>query len=303
MASFTKLNALATHQHGLLTAAQLLDAGYTKRMVAARVDEGVLQRRAKGVVQLAGTSPSWEQGLLVAVLSAQAVASHRAGSRLWGFRTVDQEVEISVRYPRTALLEGVIVHRSRDLEPSDVTEVDGIPVTTPERTICDLGLIFPEHEVLRILRHAVATDLVTPRDLWTMRQRTSKQGRNGTGVLERVLDALPDGTDFTESGLEVQFLEICDRFTIRRPIPQLPVQVHGRRVRLDFAWVAEKVFVEIDGAAFHSMPEQIANDGGRQNALVNAGWTPLRFTATDLNDRPSQCAKTLSDLLRFVQKK
>lgn len=303
MASFTKLNALATHQHGLLTAAQLLEEGFTKRMVAARVDDGFLQRRAKGVVQLAGTSRSWEQELMVAVLSAQAVASHRAGSRLWGFRTVDEEVEVSIRYPRTAMLEGVVVHRSRDLEPSDVTEVDGISVTTPERTICDLGLVFPEHEVLRILQHAIATELVLPRDLWMMRQRTSKQGRNGTGVLERVLDALPAGIDFCESGLEVQFLEVCDRFGIRRPVPQLPVQVAGRHMRLDFAWIAEQVFVEIDGASFHSSPAQIANDGGRQNALVKAGWTPLRFTAADLTNRPDQCAKTLSDLLGFVQKK
>ena len=303
MANFIELSDVATRQHGLLTAEQLLKAGYTKRMVSSRVDEGVLRRRAKGVVQLAGTSETWLQDVLVAVLAGDATASHRTASRLWGLRTVDDEIEVSVRFPRTASLAGAIVHRSRDLEPGDVTEVDGIAVTTPERTICDLGLVFPEHEVLRILRHAVATELVSPRDLWMMRQRTSKQGRNGTGVLERVLDTLPEGTIFAESGLEVQFLEICDRFDIVRPVPQLPVKVEGRNLRLDFAWIAERVFVEIDGAAFHSTPQQIAADGGRQNALVRAGWTPLRFTAADLSDRPSQCARTLTELLRFVQEK
>ncbi len=301
MPSFSDLRALAKHQHGLLTAAQLRDAGYTRRMIDVRVDDGVLERRARGVVQLAGAVGSWRQDLLVAVLAGDAVASHRAASRLWGFRSVDNEVEVSIRYPRNVTLADAVLHRSRDLEDADVTEVDGIPVTTPERTICDLGLIFPDHEVHRILRHAIAAGLVLSRDLWMMRQRTSKQGRNGTGVLERVLEALPQGTEFTESGLEIQFLEICERFDVPKPVPQLPVQVAGRRFRLDFAWLAERVFVEIDGASFHSTSEQIANDGGRQNLLVRSGWTPLRFTAKDLDQRPGQCARTLSELLSFIR--
>jgi len=303
MATFSELSDIATHQHGLLTAAQLLEAGYTTRMVSHRVGEGLLRRRAKGVLQLAGTQESWSQDLLVAVLASGSIASHRAAARLWGFRSVDDEIEVSVRFPRNVMVAGAIVHRSRDLVTADATEVDGIPVTTPERTICDLGLVFPEHEVHRILRQTVATGLVLPRDLWNMRQRTSKQGRNGTGVLERVLDALPDGTDFTESGLEIHFLEICERFGIKRPASQLPVKVAGRRFRLDFAWIDERVFVEIDGAAFHSTSEQIANDGGRQNLLVRAGWVPLRFTAKDLELRPGQCARTLSGLLTSANPK
>lgn len=176
----------------------------------------------------------------------------------------------------------------------------GIAVTTPERTILDLGLIFPDTEVHRILLHAIGTGLVLPRDLWSMRQRTSKQGRNGTGVLERVLDALPQGTSFTESGLEILFLEVCERFGISSPVPQLPVRISGRNFRLDFAWAAQRVFVEIDGAAFHSSPIQIANDGNRQNLLVQAGWTPLRFTYADLTERPTFCADIVQATLRSV---
>lgn len=302
MQDFTYLNQKATAQLGLLTAAQLLSAGYSKRMVSVRVGNGEFRRRGKGVVQLAGSAGSWEQDVMAAVLSASgdAVASHRSAARLWDFRSVDDEVEVSVRFPRKVRLDEVIVHSIRDLEPQDRTEVGGIAVTTPERTICDLGLIFPDTEVHRILRHAIATGLVLPRDLWHMRQRTSKQGRNGTGVLERVLQALPESTSFAESGLEIHFLEICERFHIPPPVPQLPVRVSGRNFRLDFAWVSQRVFVEIDGATFHSTPTQIANDGGRQNQLVKAGWTPLRFTYGDLKERPAYCARLVLDTLRSV---
>ncbi len=299
MENFIGLNQLATAQHGLLTTAQLADAGYSDRMIATRVRDGVFRRRGKGVIQLAGTPPSWEQEVLASVLCASpnSMASHRSASRLWGFRTVDDDVEIAIRAPRKAMVDGATVHRSCDLEPADRTEVDGIPVTTPERTICDLGLIFPENEVHRILLHAIATGLVLPRDLWSMRQRTSKQGRNGTGVLDRILKALPERYEFTESGLEIRFLQLCEQYGIARPVPQLPVRVAGRSFRLDFAWIDQRVFVEVDGAAFHSTPTQIAADDNRQNLLVEAGWTPIRFTSSDLKDHPGRCVRTLNRVL------
>ncbi len=302
MRNFTELDRKATTQFGLLTTGQLLQNGYSARMIADRVMKGEFRRRAKGVLQLPGSANSWEQDVMAAVLSASddAVASHRTAARLWGFRSVDNEVEVSIRYPRRSSINGAIVHSIRDLEPQDRTEVGGIAVTTPERTICDLGLIFPETEVHRILRHAIASGLVAPRDLWSMRLRTSRQGRNGTGVLERVLQALPENTSFAESGLEIQFLEICEQFDIITPVPQLPVRVSGRDFRLDFAWIQQRVFVEIDGAAFHSSPTQIANDGTRQNLLVQAGWIPLRFTYPDLTNHPARCARTVRDALTSV---
>ncbi len=286
-----------------MTAAQLLDAGYSKRMVSDRVAQGLFERRGKGVLQLVGAEPSWEQSLLAAVMAAgpTAAASHRSASRLWGFRTVDHDIEVAVRFPRRVAANDATIHRSRDLEPDDVTEVNGIPTTTPERTICDLGLIFPETEVRRILHHAIATELVLPRDLWMMRQRTSKQGRNGTGVLERVLNALPEDAGVAESGLEVLFLEICERFGVPRPVPQLPVRVAGRNFRVDFAWPSARVFVEVDGFAFHSTPDQLAHDSTRQNLLVAQGWTPLRFTNKDLTEQPAATARSVLRTLGFVE--
>ena len=93
------------------------------------------------------------------------------------------------------ILPDVIVHRSIDLTPNDCTWFERIPVTTPERTLCDLGLVFPETEVMRILRHAVATGAVSRRDVWMLRRRISKSGRDGAGVIGRCLEALPDFAD------------------------------------------------------------------------------------------------------------
>lgn len=305
MADFQRVVEVAQRQHGIVTAAQLQQSGYSKRMIHTRVQSGELFRRHRGVLGLPGGGDTWEQKILAGVLASGPVsaASHRAASRLWDLRTVDSDVEVSIRFPRRCRLDGVVVHRSRDLEPEDITEVAGIPVTTPERTICDLGLVFPEHEVARILHHSIATGLVTPRDLWNMRLRTSKQGRNGTGVLERVLLELPEMAEHTESGLEIMFLDLCLRNGALSPSLQVPVKVRGQVFRLDFAWPQERVFVEIDGARFHSTPEQLQEDARRQNLLVAAGWIPIRFRFEDLRDQPARCARILQSTLGSVHRK
>jgi len=157
--------------------------------------------------------------------------------------------------------------------------------------------VFPETEVMRILRHAVATGMVNRRDVLMLRRRIGKSGRDGAGVIGRCLDALPELAEYTESGLEVMFLEMCAAFAVPEPAIQLPVLVGGARYRLDFAYPAKRVFVEIDGRPTHSSPEQIANDGARQNNLVAARWHPLRFMYEGLQRDPSGCAETLRKTL------
>ncbi len=208
-------------------------------------------------------------------------------------RSVDDDIDVSIRYPADIIIPNAVMHRSRDLVESDITWVEGIATTTPDRTICDLGLRFPQKEVSRILRHSVATGLVNQADALRIRTRNSRQGRNGVGILGYALDALPAFAELAESGAEVLFLGLCDRFQIPRPVMQLPVIAGGRLFRLDFAYPLSRVFIEIDGAAYHSSPDQIANDDGCQNALVAAGWTPLRFTFAQIVDHPFDVATTI----------
>ena len=43
----------------------------------------------------------------------------------------------------------------------------------------------------------------------------------------------------------------------------------------------------MDGSAWHVDAERCRNDRRKQNALVRAGWDPLRFTWHDLDGRPN----------------
>ncbi len=296
MGDFTALDRTATSQHGVLTFDQLKAGGFSKRQISYRLQQGILRQRSHGVYLLAGSQPTWEQDASAATLATRpfGALSHRSAARQWRFRTVDDDLDVVILHPRKLVLPGVHVHRSRDLLPGDITLANGIATTTPERTICDLGLIFPDHEVQRILDHAIATDLVTRADIERLRSRISQKGRDGAGTIRRCLGDLPDLAEQSESGAEVLFLRMCEQCDIEVPTLQLPVASEGRLFRVDFAYPAEKIFIEVDGKATHGgIYEQIASDDGRQNVLVAAGWRPIRFTYPQLKFSAEWCASVI----------
>lgn len=292
MHDITDLAQEAARHHGLLFVDTLHRAGVSTWKLSRMVAKGALVRLRPGVFHLVGASPSWEASLAAVCLGRKphAVASHRSALRLWGLRTIDDEIEATVRYPRSSRVEGATIHRSADLRLDHVTFVEEIPVTNPVRTLCDAGLIFPEHEVRRMVSHALATDLVTRSDLWRFRIEVGRQGRNGVGRLHRVLEDLPSGAERAESGPEVELLQICQSYGLPEPAVQFPIVVGGRRYRVDLAYPEARVLIEFDGYEAHADPTQFVDDRRRQNDLVLTGWSVLRFTYPDLRDGPAAVA-------------
>jgi len=299
MADNHALSSLASQQHGIVSHEQLHRLGFSGDQIYRRVASGIWTRASPRVISLAGPPTTWWQRATAAGLSVDGhgALSHRPAGRIWGLRTVDDEIDVSIRYPQQLTVPGAHVHRSRDLQPHDVTWFNGLPVTTPERTICDYGLIFPETEVERVLQHGVAGDnpLVTRREVLAMRWRISEHGRDGAGKTGRCLERLPAYAEEAESGPEVRLLQICEQHGLPAPARQLPIVVAGNRFRVDFAYPTLRVFIEIDGNATH-LGDQIANDDGRQNLLVAAGWRPIRFTYQQLKKSPDWCASTIRSI-------
>lgn len=95
-----------------------------------------------------------------------------------------------------------------------------------------------------------------------------------------------------ESPIEVQFgaaltlLIPGSGFTLVEQYPWL-------RWRMDFALIRADVpamFIECDGAEFHSTPAQIANDRRKDAATKAAGIELLRFTGSDIYQTADHCA-------------
>jgi len=71
------------------------------------------------------------------------------------------------------------------------------------------------------------------------------------------------------------------------PTPELQyvIRTVAGEFRADLAWPELKVLVEFDGDV-HRERGVFVRDLRRQNALVAAGWTVLRFSSADVLGRP-----------------
>jgi hypothetical protein len=70
-------------------------------------------------------------------------------------------VEVTWPHASARRLDGVRVHRVRDLEPRWVQRVSGLPVTRPERTLIDLAGVVHPWLVQRCMEEWLSTRRVT----------------------------------------------------------------------------------------------------------------------------------------------
>jgi very-short-patch-repair endonuclease len=88
--------------------------------------------------------------------------------------------------------------------------------------------------------------------------------------------------------------------------PQYRVNVAGHEYSLDFGIPELKIGIEADGEVFHSSPKQVARDKERDMKLNHQGWTILRFTDTEIDNKGQQIVRTvLQEIMRkrmWIQK-
>ena len=285
--------AWARTQHGLVERGQALAAGLSDDMLGDWVDAGRLERLHAGVYRLAGAPPSWEQSVMAAVLAAGGIASHRSAARLWGVYDTDV-VEVTVPRPHRCVASGVVTHRSRDLASRHVTRRYGIPVTTPMRTLVDLGAVCPERQVADALERAVVALVCSVLAVERVLDDVARRGRRGAGVLRRVLDDRALGRARPDGLLEARIARVLREYDLPAPVFQHRVG----RYRVDFAYPELRLAIEVDGFEVHGTPAALQADLERQNRLVAAGWTVLRFTWRDVVRRPAWVAQQVAAVLR-----
>ena len=117
-------------------------------------------------------------------------------------------------------------------------------------------------------------------------------------MLRTLLDQRSDAARLSESVLEAHMLRLLRDHSLPGPVAQHEVRVGRRFVgRVDFAYPRRKVAIEVDGYECHSSLAAFRRDRARQNELVAAGWTVLRFTWDDVVHRPERVAGVLHRVL------
>jgi very-short-patch-repair endonuclease len=113
-------------------------------------------------------------------------------------------------------------------------------------------------------------------------------GRAGTASLRQILDRRGEKAAALEHRLEVKVWRLLLRSGLPKPVRQQPVEVAGRRYRLDFAWPSFRVAVEADGFATHGGRRAFHGDRRRMAGLVSEGWRIVPVTWHEATARPKE---------------
>jgi very-short-patch-repair endonuclease/predicted transcriptional regulator of viral defense system len=284
----SRLVHLAERQLGVFTRRQALRCGFSPDAIDGRLACGVWARVHRGVYRLTGVPVSRDALVLAAILAAgsRAYASHETAAVLWQLLDAPiDRVHLTVPEGTRMRRPGVVSHRHRGTVRGDVTRLGPIALTTPSRTIIDLAQTLGPRGLEAALDAAVRRELLIPSRLLSRVRTLATNGRRGMRVLEGLL-LDRSGRIVTGSPLEDRFRRLIAKARLPEPVPQFEVRDEDGRflARVDFAYPAARIAIEIDGFAFHSGRRAWQEDLIRQNALVDAGWLVLRFTKRDITD-------------------
>lgn len=179
--------------------------------------------------------------------------------------------EVTVPWTRSRRCPPDVVLRRRNLDPVDLVVLRGLPVTALPLTVLDaaaaLGNDSGRPLVDRALQRRVSFGQLHAAD-------------GACSQAERVTHRLLRGARI--DGWVANHL----------------VVLSGVEYWVDIAFVERRLAIEVDGWAWHCGVDRFVHDRRRQNAVILAGWTVLRFTWHDLTSRPQAVVAQIRAALR-----
>jgi very-short-patch-repair endonuclease len=176
------------------------------------------------------------------------------------------------------------------MDRRDVRTLDRIPVTTPARTLLDLGAVVSASELERALAEAQVRRLVRRRDLLDQLERN--RGRAGTRALREILE-VPGGPAPTRSEAERRLLRLVRSAGLPRPL----VNTGVASLEVDVLWRDQRLVVEVDGFRCHSSRASFERDRKRDALLAASGYTVLRVTSRQLVNEPEAVVARIAGAL------
>lgn len=294
--------AVAARHHSLITAAQCRSVGLSRAAVKRLVDRGVWTREAPGLYRVAGAPRTWRGRALAIALTAGdgALVSHRSAAHLWGLQGFAPPGRIDVTVPRhagPAPRSGTIVHESRAMHLADARTRWGVPVTGPARTFLDVaGQAGELLTTLRALDEVRRLGLATWAELWEALLVHARSGRPGIALARQAL-RIRHGKRVPDTEFARLFLHVVALAGLEEPASEVEVTACGQRYRLDCAYLAQRIDIELDGND-HLRPEVYDTDRERDFHLELDGWLVLRFSWRRFSQSPDEVIGAVRAALR-----
>jgi very-short-patch-repair endonuclease len=277
----------ARRQAGTITRRQLRACGQDDSAITRLARSGAIEAQGRRVYLVRGAPSTAGAAMWAAVLGLNAIVGFASAAHQWGMDDAPGRIHVIVAPQRTVTpLFGVSVHRVF-VPRTAVTDLGGLPITVRPWTLLDHLGTLPLLAAQRLADRALQRGWITRDDI--ARRLVDYPARQGNGILRRLHVSLSDGAAAASERLLHRILR---RAGIAGWVANYPLRHEGRLVAvLDVAIPRRRLAIEIDGWAFHSDVDRFQRDRQRQNALVSLGWTVLRFTWADLNERPTEVAR------------
>ncbi|MFL6101074.1 MAG: endonuclease domain-containing protein [Actinomycetales bacterium] len=158
----------------------------------------------------------------------------------------------------------------------------------------DLLASLPWPQARRLWAWTVTRNVLGPEQL--AEAAATRVGWRGTPQLKRLVRSTSSGA---LSEAEERLHALLRKGRLERWVANAPVRVGGRVVAVaDVLFPDARLVIEVDGYTSHTGVNAFHQDRARQNALVLAGYTVLRFTWRDLTRRPDDVLREIERALR-----
>jgi len=282
--------AIAQRQHGLVASYQLRSEATRSAIRHEFAQTERWDQTAPGVFQLRGAPATDWAALSAAVLSygPGSVVSHHSAASLWRWAGFNARPTHVVRPKSTnskSPILGAVRHESRRMPGEDLTIVEGLPVTTPSRTLVDLSEVLSPSRIERMLDNSWSRRLVDATSLTECCERLGRRGRRGIGTIRSLLAAR--GAEWTApaSNLESRVNSILSDANLGCVERQANIGGVSWLGRVDFLHPSG-VVLEVQSEMFHSSFTAVLDDQRRIRAIEVSGFAVVEVKEEDVWHRP-----------------
>lgn len=290
------LDAVLHCQQGIIRRDQALAAGVAESSIDSLVARGrwskVLPRTYSVGADLNNPIVRIRAGWLWA--GEDSVVAGRAAA-LWHRLCETQPAVIDLVIPpsrRMSRQRGYAITRAA-VHDLDRIEIDRVAVTSPASTCLQLARLGEQDHLETALRQRKVTQAELERSLALARiSRGQRRARIARAAV----------ADSPWSNPERAAHRLFRQAGIRGWTGNAPVVIEDGIRFPDVVFEKLRLLVEIDGHAHHSSRESFESDRRRQNQLVQAGWTVLRFTATQLATDPQGVIAAVGTMIARLER-
>lgn len=281
----------------------LVTAGISLSAIRSLTESGELVRRQRGIYTgpLSGTPDPMVVRICAhnaAATGGSHVYTHTSAALVWGLSVWRCRPLVHVAHAGRRGDRGPnddVVRHNQRIPDTQVRIVNGLKVTSLERTILDCARLLPFELAVVIADSGFAHGA----DQTTLRRLVAEA--KGTRGIRRAREVLQAADGRSESPAETRLRLLLEEWNLPEPELQRWITTAGGRERVDFAWVSRRLVIEVHGYAkyfdYGPTNAKVAAQQDREARLISAGWRVLNIYWPELDDPVALRAKVRAFLM------